>query len=89
MHMSADQPTKLERKLAKDLKKEVRREEKALHHHLKNLEKAEKARLEAEHLRAELAKIHIKELRLQEKIDELEIKVRELSDSPPILRDRL
>jgi hypothetical protein len=89
MHMSDDKPSRLERKLAKDLKKEVRREEHALHHHLKNLEKAEKHRMEAEHLREQLAKIHIKELRLQEKIDELEIKVRELGGMPPELRDRV
>ena len=89
MHMSAEKPTRLERKLTKDLKKEVVREEHALHHHLKNLEKAERARREAEHLREELAKIHIKELRLQEKIDELEIKVRELSITPPTLQDRI
>ena len=82
-------PTRLERKLSKELEKEVHREQKALHHHLKNLEKAEKHRTEAEHLRLQLAKVLIKEIRLQEKIEEHEIKARELETQPSELRHAL
>lgn len=85
--MSEEKPTKLERKLTKELKKEVHREETALHHHLQNLEKAEKHRKEAEHLREHLANIQIKEIRIQEKIQEHEIKARELEKVPVELRD--
>lgn len=87
--MSQEKPTKLERKLTKELKKEVHREEMALHHHLQNLEKAEKHRKEAEHLREHLAKVQIKEIRLQEKIQEHEIKARELETVPVELRDKI
>ncbi len=87
--MSQEKPTKLERKLTKELKKEVHREEMALHHHLQNLEKAEKHRREAEHLREHLAKLQIKEIRLQEKIQEHEIQARELETVPAALRDKI
>jgi chromosome segregation ATPase len=86
MHMFEEEPTRLERKLSKELKKEVHREEKALHNHLKNLEKADRHRREVEHLREQLAKIQIKEIRLQERIQEHEIKARELEGVPPELR---
>lgn len=89
MHMFEEEPTRLERKLSKELKKEVHREEKALHHHLKNLEKAERHRREVEHLREQLAKIQIKEIRLQERIQEHEIKARELEGVPPEIRGKV
>ena len=80
--MTEDNPTRLERKLSKELERENERKQKALHHHLKNLEKAEKHRKEAEALRLHLAKLHIKEIRIQEKIQEHEIKARELEATP-------
>ena len=80
--MTEQNPTRLERKLEKKLKKEVIHEEKALHHHLKNLEKAERHRKDAEVLRRQLAKLQVKEMRLQEKIQEHELKAREL-ETPP------
>ncbi|MCJ2541090.1 MAG: hypothetical protein LN414_07475 [Candidatus Thermoplasmatota archaeon] len=83
MHMTEEHPTRLERKLSKELQKETHREQKALHHHLKNLEKAERHRAEAEHLRLQLAKVQIKEIRLQERIEEHEIKARDLEAVPP------
>ncbi|UCC92683.1 MAG: hypothetical protein JSW25_08465 [Thermoplasmata archaeon] len=86
MHMSQENPTRLERKLSKELEKEAHREQKALHHHLKNLEKAERHRREAEHLRQQLAKLQIKEIRIQERIQEHEIKARELEAIPSDLR---
>ncbi len=89
MHMTQQYPTRLERKLSKELEKEVHREQKALHHHLRNLEKAEKHRTEAEHLRLQLAKVQIKEIRLQERIEEHEIKARELEGPPPEHRHTL
>ncbi len=85
MHMTEQNPTRLERKLEKDLEKEAVREEKAFHHHLKNLEKAERHRKEAEALRHQLAKLQVKEMRLQEKIEEHELKARELETVPPEL----
>ena len=81
--MTEEHPTRLERKLSKELEKETHREQKALHHHLKNLEKAERHRAEAEHLRLQLAKVQIKEIRLQERIEEHEIKARDLEGVPP------
>ncbi len=87
--MNEEKPTKLERKLSKDLKKEVLREEKTLHHHLMNMQKADKHRKEAEHLREHLATLQIKEMRLQEKIQEHEIKARELETVPVGLRDKI
>ncbi len=81
--MTEEHPTRLERKLSKELQKETHREQKALHHHLKNLEKAERHRAEAEHLRLQLAKVQIKEIRLQERIEEHEIKARDLEAVPP------
>jgi len=78
MHMTEQNPTRLERKLSKEMEREHVREEKALHHHLRNLEKAERHRREAEHLRNQLAKLQIKSIRLQERIQEHEIKAREL-----------
>ena len=89
MHMTFEEPTKLELKLAKDLKKEAHREEVALHHHMKNVEKADKHRKEADHLRQELAKLQIKQIRLQEKIEEHELKARELEALPPELRHKV
>jgi hypothetical protein len=83
-----DEPTRLERKLSKDLKREERHAEVALHKHLKDLERAEKHRLEAEHLREQLAKLRIKELRIAEKIEEHEIKARQLMTSHPDPRER-
>lgn len=83
--MTEEHPTRLERKLSKELERETHREQIALHHHLKNLEKAERHRTEAEHLRLQLAKIQIKGIRLQERIEEHEIKVRELEAVPPVL----
>lgn len=80
--MTEENPTRLERKLSKELEKETHREQKALHHHLKNLEKAEHHRKEAETLRQHLAKLQIKEIRIQEKIQEHEIKARELESTP-------
>jgi hypothetical protein len=77
----------LERKLSKKLEKEAHREQKAFHHHLVNLEKAEKHRRDAEHLRMQLAKLQIKEIRLQEKIEEHEIQARELEAVPVALRE--
>ena len=84
--MTEQNPTRLERKLEKKLKKEVIHEEKALHHHLKNLEKAERHRKDAEALRHQLAKLQVKEMRLQEKIQEHELKARELEAVPAELR---
>ena len=81
--MTEEHPTRLERKLSKELEKETHREQKALHHHLKNLEKAERHRAEAEHLRLQMAKLAIKGIRLQEKIEEHEIKARDLEAVPP------
>ena len=80
--MNEEHPTRLERKLSKEIVKEEKREQKTLHHHLRNLEKAERHRREAEALRQHLAKLQIKELRLQERIDEHELKARELEDLP-------
>jgi hypothetical protein len=85
MHMNQERPTRLERKLSKDLKKEVHREEVALHHHLKEMERAEHHRKEAERLREDLAKLRIKQLRLEEKIEEHEIKAKRLEQTPPEL----
>lgn len=87
--MTEDNPTRLERKLSKELEKEAHREQKALHHHLRNLEKAEHHRKEAESLRMHLAKLQIKEIRLQERIQEHELKARELETPPPELRGSL
>jgi hypothetical protein len=87
--MTDEKPTRLERKLAKDLKKEVRHEEVALHKHLKHLEKAEHHRKQAEHLREELAHLQIKALRLEEKIREHEVRASELEGVPIELRDRV
>ncbi len=83
-----DEPTRLERKLSKDLKKEEHRTEVALHKHLKDLEKAEKHRQEAEHLREQLAKLRIKELRITEKIEEHEVKARQLLHAHSDLQER-
>lgn len=83
--MTEEHPTRLERKLSKELEMETHRVQIALHHHLKNLEKAERHRTEAEHLRLQLAKIQIKGLRLQERIEEHEIKARELEAVQPVL----
>ena len=82
MHMSEKNSTRLERKLSKELERETKREQTALHHHLKNLEKAERHRREAENLRLRLAKLQIKEMRLQERIEEHELKARELEAVP-------
>lgn len=87
--MTFEEPTRLERKLAKDLKREVHSEEAALHHHLKLIEKADKHRKEADALRRELAKLQIKQIRLQERIDEHELKARELEELPPELRHKV
>ena len=88
-HMTDEKPTRLERKLTKDLKKEVHHEEVALHKHLKHLERAEHHRKEAEHLRENLAHLQIKALRLEEKIKEHEIRAQELEGVPIELRDRI
>ena len=89
MHMTFEEPTRLERKLAKDLKREAHGEEVALHHHLKMIEKADKHRKEADLLRKELAKLQVKQIRLQERIEEHELKARELEELPPELRHRV
>ena len=81
--MTEEHPTRLERKLSKELEKETHREQKALHPHLKNLEKAERHRAEAEHLRLQMAKLAIKGIRLRERIEEHEIKARDLEAVPP------
>ena len=87
--MNDEKPTRLERKLTRDLKKEVHREEVALHDHLKHLEKADHHRKQAKHLREQLAGLQIKALRIEEKIQEHEIKASELEGVPIELRDRV
>jgi hypothetical protein len=89
MHMTEEHPTRLERKLSKELEKENKMEQKALHKHLVNLEKAERHRQEAETLRVKLAKMQVHEMRLQEKIEEHELKARELEGEGTHLRGRL
>lgn len=84
--MTEEHPTRLERKLSKELEKEQKREQKALHHHLQNLERAERHRRDAEALRLKLAKLQIQEMRLQERIQEHELKARELEGEPTELR---
>ncbi len=80
MHMNEQKPTRLERKLTKELDKEQKLEEHALYHHLKMMEKAEHHRKVAEELRERLAKLQIKEARLEEKIYEHEVKAHKLSE---------
>ena len=76
--MHNERPTRLERKLSKELEKEERREEATMVHHLHDIAKAEHHRQKAEQLRTKLVKLQIQEARLQERIEEHELQARQL-----------
>lgn len=82
--MHEEPPTRLERKLSKELEKEERREETAMVRHLHAMAKAEHHRQKADQLRARLVKLQIAEARIQERIEEHELRAQQLEG-----RDRL
>lgn len=78
--------TRLERRLDKEIDRATIVEQSSLYHHIKDLEKAEKHRKEIEHLRKELAKLQLREARLEEKIREHEILVQRFESGGPMIR---